>query len=110
VLLVRKSLDILSTCSRRAPRRRSLRNIILVPKDVKATILESCLSQSVDIFKELQFCEETVICRILHGNLEKIPHELDDDMLLLVTFDNILGDVSHLYNIILGGGFLFSVT
>ncbi len=36
-------------------------------------------------------------------------HELDDGMLLIVAFDNILGDVRHLYSIVLGGGLLFSI-
>ncbi len=109
MLFVRKSLDIFSTCSTCAPRRRSLSNIILVPKDVRATILESCLSQSVDIFRELQFCDETVICGILNGNLEKKSNELDDGMLLLVAIEHILGDVRHLYGIVLGGRILFSI-
>jgi hypothetical protein len=82
---------------------------MLVPKDVRATILESCLSQSVDIFRELQFCDDTVICGILHGNLEKNSHELDDNVVLLLTVEHILGDVRHLYGIILGGRILISV-
>jgi hypothetical protein len=52
---VRNNLLILSLCSAVQLMRMSLRKIILVHKEVIAIILVSCLSHSVEIFRELQF-------------------------------------------------------
>jgi hypothetical protein len=43
----------------------SLRKIISVRKAVIAMSFESCLSHSVDMLRELQFCAEKVNCGIL---------------------------------------------
>ncbi len=65
---------------------------MLEPKAVIATILESCLSHSVDIFSELQFWAENEIW----GNVIKQLGELDSILLVLAARLDLLDEMDKL--------------
>jgi hypothetical protein len=73
--LQRKILLMFSIASLSSCNLRSLRKIMSVHKAVMAISLASCLSQLVDILRELQFCMAKVISGILRcrGEEDHLP-------------------------------------
>ena len=97
--------------------RMSLKNIILVHKEVIAIILVSCLSHSVEILRELQFWVANVIYgNLITGSLPELELQLELG-LFMITFAmgddwtpmlerltaHVLGDGGHVDHLIIGG-------